>query len=750
MNYAAQADTVDKGSAADRAAHPRNPRLHKETSMNWFYDMPLRRKLILSFLCVATLCVIVGSIGLRAINLVAETGHDMSTNQIPSLLALDKLDVGLANIRRFELGMIAAVTSKNNADYLERRNEMRNGAYKDAQQGAAELASLADGEERVMLAELTKDVAVYVEFVNTQIVRLDAGRADSALARNAEGKKLYDAGAEKVGRLLASQARSAVLNEKAISADVAVARRELFIGMLAAVAFAMGIGYSLSRYLVRVTKLIGERSATLQSVCITNLGKGLAALSRGELDVKVEYGIQPMNLEYRDELGALARNVDGIIATSVTSIAAYELATATLRDTIRESDVLIKAARSGRLETRADASKYRGGFHSLVDGLNQTLESVATPLQDAGIVLQRLADRDLSARMTTSYLGDYEAMKTAINTAAGNLDELLSEVNAAASQVAAAGGQITAGSQSLAQSASEQAGSIEEVSSSLQEMAAMAKQNTDNTRVATTYVSEARSRTAEGTARMADLSAAINRIKASADQTAKIVKTIDEIAFQTNLLALNAAVEAARAGDAGKGFAVVADEVRSLALRSAEASKQTAALIDESVVNANGGVALNLEVLRTLEAINAQVEKVSGVVAEIAAASEQQTQGVGQINGAVLQMNGVTQQVASSAEESASAAEELASQSSVLSDMVGRFTLTRAVSKRTPASRPQRPAASASRSGSLALHATDVFKTHKATGNGNGNGAGKGNGHAARLSAESLLPFDDDGLLSDF
>lgn len=720
--------------------------------MNWFYHMPLRRKLILSFLSVATLCVIVGSIGLRAIGVVADIGHDMSTNQIPMGLALDKVNVGLANMRRLELGMITAVMRKDTPTYVNRRENLRNVIYKQVQEGMANMAPIADTEERVALAELSKDIASYTAYTDGQITRLDAGEAEGALARDVEGKALYEAGNAKVARLLESQAKSAGLDEAAITADAASARRQLIVAMLAAVAAAMGIGFSLSGYLVRVTSLIAERSATLQSLCITNLGKGLTALSRGDLDVKVEYGTKPMNLDYRDELGALARSVDGIIATNVTSIKAYELAASTLRDTIRESELLIKAARTGQLETRADASRYLGGFHTLVDGLNQTLESVATPLQEAGVVLQRLADRDLSVRMTSSYEGDYERMKTAINTAASNLDELLSDVNAAASQVAAAGGQITSGSQSLAQAASEQAGSIEEVSSSLQEMAAMTKQNTDNTRIATTYVAEARARTAEGTARMADLSAAINRIKTSSDQTAKIVKTIDEIAFQTNLLALNAAVEAARAGDAGKGFAVVADEVRSLALRSAEASKQTAALIDESVLNANGGVALNLEVLKTLEAINSQVEKVSGVVGEIAAASEQQTQGVGQINGAVLQMNGVTQQVASSAEESASAAEELASQSNVLSDMVGRFTLTRTASRRASAKEPKAPAgngtaASPQRSAGFAVH-TKGSGTHKA--NGNGNGSGHSNAHAARFSAEALLPFDDDGLLSDF
>jgi methyl-accepting chemotaxis protein len=175
---------------------------------------------------------------------------------------------------------------------------------------------------------------------------------------------------------------------------------------------------------------------------------------------------------------------------------------------------------------------------------------------------------------------------------------------------------------------------------------------------------------------MEELSRAIHLIKKSSDETAKIVGTIDEIAFQTNLLALNAAVEAARAGDAGKGFAVVAEEVRALAQRSAEAAKSTAAMIEEASGHADTGVELNQGVVTRLGEIAHAVERVNGVVAEIAAASEQQTQGVTEINDGIEQLNSVTQQTAANAEESASTAEELSSQSGLLEQMVASFVLS--------------------------------------------------------------------------
>jgi methyl-accepting chemotaxis protein len=167
----------------------------------------------------------------------------------------------------------------------------------------------------------------------------------------------------------------------------------------------------------------------------------------------------------------------------------------------------------------------------------------------------------------------------------------------------------------------------------------------------------------------------VGDIRQASEETAKIVRTIDEIAFQTNLLALNAAVEAARAGDAGRGFAVVAEEVRALALRSAEAAKTTAALIERGVVSAGHGAALTAEVVESLEAIRGQVDRVTEVVAEITAAAEQQSEGVAQVNQALEQMNGVTQQVAANAEESAAAAEELSGRAASMHELIGDFRL---------------------------------------------------------------------------
>jgi methyl-accepting chemotaxis protein len=362
---------------------------------------------------------------------------------------------------------------------------------------------------------------------------------------------------------------------------------------------------------------------------------------------------------------------------------------------------ITQSASEGHLADRAEAERFTGGYRKLVEGVNRTLDAVVAPLDEASRVLDRLAQRDLRARVTGEYHGDHARIKNALNQAAENLDGALSEVLATSEQVSGASRQIGDGSQSLALRASEQAEALDKISSSVEELSGMTRSNADSAQEVTSLTYAARESAEQGGASMSRLSAAIDGIKASSDATAKIVKTIDEIAFQTNLLALNAAVEAARAGDAGKGFAVVADEVRNLAMRSAEAAKNTSALIEVAVQNANGGVAINKEVIAQLAEIISRVTQVGDVMREIAGATEQQRRGAEEISAAVKQMNVVTQEVASRSEESASAAEELGGQADGLREMVQGFEL----SKQAPAHRME-----------------PRFGARHSNGNGNGHG----------------------------
>ena len=241
-------------------------------------------------------------------------------------------------------------------------------------------------------------------------------------------------------------------------------------------------------------------------------------------------------------------------------------------------------------------------------------------------------------------------------------------------RVTSASDQVAASSQSLSEGASQQAASLEETSSTLEEIASMTRQNADNSREADRQADENRVRAEMGGQSMVRMLEAINQIKDSSNQTAKINKTIDEIAFQTNLLALNAAVEAARAGDAGKGFAVVAEEVRNLAMRSADAAKSTSGLIEESQGKAAAGVTVASEVEAILQEINSATQNVGNLLNEVSVASNDQAQGMEQVTRAVGEMDLVTQNNAATAEETASASAELSAQSSSLNEMVAELS----------------------------------------------------------------------------
>jgi methyl-accepting chemotaxis protein len=308
--------------------------------------------------------------------------------------------------------------------------------------------------------------------------------------------------------------------------------------------------------------------------------------------------------------------------------------------------------------------------------------------RDAAIALAKLnedgankAGAEITTATTTGKSGVVIGIIAAVVAAAGlgffiirgvnkALNQIANTLGEGSEQVASASSQVSSSSQSLAQGASEQAASLEETSSSLEEMSSMTKKNADTAQKASVLSSEAKQAANKGNSAMTKMSTAINEIQKSASETAKVLKVIDEIAFQTNLLALNAAVEAARAGEAGKGFAVVAEEVRNLAMRSAEAAKNTAAMIEESVQNSRNGVNIATEVSQVLTEITGASEKVNTLISEIAAASNEQAQGIGQVNTAVAQMDKVTQQNAANAEESAAASEELTAQAEQMNGVV--------------------------------------------------------------------------------
>jgi methyl-accepting chemotaxis protein len=291
---------------------------------------------------------------------------------------------------------------------------------------------------------------------------------------------------------------------------------------------------------------------------------------------------------------------------------------------VADAMMLAQAAVEGKLTTRADATKHAGDFKRIVQGVNQTLDAVLEPINEAAGVLEKLSQRDLRVRVKGNYQGDHAKIKESVNATGEALHDALLRVAVAVDQVSSASGQIASSSQSVADGASQQASALEETSSSLESMSAMTKRSADNAQQANGLAQTAKGAATEGAAAMEQMGTAMTKIRASAEGTSQIIKDINEIAFQTNLLALNAAVEAARAGEAGRGFAVVAEEVRSLALRSKEAAMKTEVLIKESVRQAEEGEVTAKGVSTKLGEIVTGVTKVTDIVAEISASAKEQ------------------------------------------------------------------------------------------------------------------------------
>ena len=400
---------------------------------------------------------------------------------------------------------------------------------------------------------------------------------------------------------------------------------------------------------------------------------------------------------------------------------------------------------------------YKQGVNEMLV-LNNELAGVGMKRAEAGRLLQEIAG-EAAAEGIKQSVGEakssMEALKSSSITVLIGLSVMIltglviaffitrgitralmrtvTDLASCSNETASAAEQVAGGAQSLADGTSKTAAALEETSASLEEMGSMVKQTAASSSSAATLANEGRQAGERGSQAMSELTKAIQDIKANADQTAKIVKTIDEIAFQTNLLALNAAVEAARAGDAGKGFAVVAEEVRNLAQRAGEAARNTASLIESSVKAADNGVILAKGVNGIVSESTVASRKINDLVAEIAASAKEVSQGIEQVSIAVRQMDQVTQTNAAGAEENSAVGEELSAQSQTLNGLViGLDVMVRGASAERQDQAHARPARAAKAPSAMTAPAKLVLARNQPT-------------KPATSAGSKVIPFDDDG-----
>ena len=646
-----------------------------------------------------------GVLSLLRMSRIDDRSTELATSWLPSVEFISAVWANSAEIRGLQYRHIAAQDEPGRASAEKQLAEKT--AELEANYAAYE-QTITSEKERALATEFKQAFAAYMAHWATLQARSRLNEDSlSTAAMLGVGTELRDAMNKPLKALVTLNHDGGVASSAAAHAEYASAKVMVAITIIAVIAAGVFLAFAVGGRMSRVVSGVVAKTQEVQSQAIAALGTSLEALARGDLTATPSATIAPMGLTTADEFGALSRAIDGMITDLQRTLESYGQTQRNVAALVAQSRTIAQAAQAGDLAVRADTTVVEGSFREVIAGLNGTLEAVATPIAEMRAVMASVANRDLAVRMRGSYAGEYAAIQSDVNTALGAISDSLGAVRAAADQVASAGGQITSSAQLLASGASQQAASLEEVAASVSIVVSMGQQSASNAGEARSLAASARSDAQDGVARMERLTAAVNEIKQSSAQTAKIVRTIDEIAFQTNLLALNAAVEAARAGDAGRGFAVVAEEVRSLALRAAEAAKTTSGLIEQGQAAAERGVQLNDEVMQSLTRIGTQIVRVAEVTAEISASSEQQVDGVTQIRQAVDQINAVTQQVAANAEESASAATELDSQAQTLRDTVMEFRLSdrtapHAIADRRPAGvgagRPQPQRASAPRS----------------------------------------------------
>jgi len=717
--------------------------------MKWFNNIRLTGKLLLAFATVLVIILVGGATSIAQLSDVAAKSAGIANNDMPRLDKLGALDAIASDIR---IAQLRHVISESPEDTANARSDLTERlAKRDAL--AKEVEALeASPEERALwnrYQELWRD---YMARADKAAQMVEAGLASSAEADFTTGqtKLTFDELGEvheKLAALSREQANAATQEAQQTYAN----GRTMIIAM---VVLAFGLGTLIAFYVSRaISGPVAAAIRVFDRIATGHLDNHIDTSRRdeiGDLLSKLSTMQEKLRAQIDKERAAAAANsrikqaldsvtVNVMVADASNNIiytnAAVESMLRTAENDLRKelpgfsaANVLgsnIDIFHKNPNHQRNILASLRSPHRAQIQVGSRTLAFVATPVFDdrgerIGTVVewsdrtletgiekelqQMIADvlaGNLTSRIDlTGKTGFFEVLAKGVNELTASMSEIVARVKEAATEVHRGAEEISSGNANLSQRTEQQSSSLEETASSMEEMTSTVKQNADNAAQANQLASAARDQAERGGAVVGKAVKAMTEINEASKRIADIIGVIDEIAFQTNLLALNAAVEAARAGEQGRGFAVVASEVRNLAGRSATAAKEIKDLIQDSVKKVEDGSVLVTQSGQTLEQIMSSVKKVSDIVAEIAAASREQSSGIEQVNKAVTQMDEMTQQNAALVEQATAASQSMADQARELNQLMARYRLSErdiaAAAAATASARAQsKPAAAA-------------------------------------------------------
>jgi methyl-accepting chemotaxis protein len=583
-------------------------------------------KLTLGFGSLLALLAFLGVFSLIQMGDINGMSTEIATNWMPSIRYVEEMNTNTSDYRIAELKHIISEKPEE-MDAAER--DMKTVMEFLRKNEATYVKLISSPEEQAIYDEFKRKYDAYLVQHDKMIPLSRALKTNEAMViMNGESEKLYNEASNLLLKLVAINTKGG--EEASAKGDAMYASSQSWVISTIVVALLLGI------------------------VIAWFITKGLIKQLGGEPDAVAE-------IANKIAIGDLSTAI-ALRAGDTTSVtAAMKAMQDSLTGIVGEIKTLVAQANKGDFNSKINLNGKAGYTKDLSELLNQLSDTVDIAFKDTILLAQALEEGDLTKIITRDYQGAFDQVKQGLNNTVAQLSQTIAEVISAADQLGNASEQISATSQSLSQASSEQAASVEETSASIEQMAASINQNTENAKMTDGMASKASQEAGQG-------GVAVKQTVDAMKSIAGKIGIIDDIAYQTNMLALNAAIEAARAGDHGKGFAVVAAEVRKLAERSQIAAQEIGQLAESSVKTAESAGVL-------LDAIVPSIAKTSDLVQEIAAASQEQSAGVGQINTAMSQMSQITQQNASASEELAATAEEMTGQAEQLQNLMSFFKI---------------------------------------------------------------------------